>query len=236
MHLSLIMAYIGISFILYRNNGGNMNRLDAMQLFRRVVEAGSFSAVAREVGVSQPTVSKQIAALESHLRTKLINRSTRQLQPTEAGADYYQRCCQILDELDEAEAVVRQQQTVPSGTLRIHTPVTIGRTEILPRLWKFLERYPELEFDIQMDDSYVDMLKEGIDVAIRVGPLKDSTLVARKICDIQRFAVASPEYLRLHGEPETPEGLQQHECLVYNLLATKITGTSMGQMEMKKFQ
>ncbi|MCK4871040.1 MAG: LysR family transcriptional regulator [Gammaproteobacteria bacterium] len=198
-----------------------MDRISAMQIFRRVVEAGSFSAVSREMQLSQPTVSKQIAALEDHLGTKLLSRSTRQLNLTDAGHHYYERCCQILDELSGAEAEIREQQTLPTGLLRVNVPIAAGRMKILPLVWKFRERYPDLKIDMHFDDHYVDLVKEGVDVAIRIGDLSDSSLVARKMGTIPRYTVASPEYLEKHGEPETLEDLHQHECVVYNLLNTR---------------
>ncbi len=198
-----------------------MDRISAMQLFRRVVESGSFSAVSRELNISQPTVSKQVAALEEYLETKLLNRSTRQLNLTDAGQRYYQRCCQILDEVSDAEAELRQQQDLATGTLRISVPIAAGRMKILPCLWKFFDQHPNLTLDMHFDDHYVDLVKQGIDVAIRIGELSDSSLIARKICSVPRYTVASPAYLEEYGEPETIEALQNHSCIVYSLLATR---------------
>jgi len=198
-----------------------MDRVNAMQLFRRVVETGSFSAVSREMQLSQPTVSKQIAGLESYLRTRLLVRSTRQLNLTDAGQIYYQRCCQILDELADTETELQQQQTMATGTLRVNMPVAVGRIKISPLLWQFIECYPELKLDIQLDDSYVDLVKQGVDVAIRIGPLMDSSLIASKLGTIPRYTVASSAYLKKHGEPTKLEDLQQHNCLVYSLLETQ---------------
>lgn len=200
---------------------GVMDRISAMQIFRRVVEAGSFSAVSREMQLSQPTVSKQIAALEAHLGTKLLSRSTRQLNLTDAGQHYYERCCQILDELTDAEVEIREQQTLPTGLLRVNVPIAAGRMKILPLIWKFQEQYPDLKIDMHFDDNYVDLVKEGVDVAIRIGELSDSSLIARKMGTIPRYTVASPAYLEKYGEPKTLEDLHQHDCLVYNLLTTR---------------
>lgn len=198
-----------------------MDRFSAMQLFRRVVETNSFSAVSREMQISQPTVSKQIAALEESLGTKLLSRSTRQINVTDAGQPYYERCCQILDELAETEADVRKQQNLPTGLLRINIPIAAGRMKILPCMWKFINQYPELKIDTIFDDSYIDLVKEGVDVAIRIGALADSSLIARKIATIPRYFVASKEYLIKHGEPKTLDELQNHNCIVYNLLTTR---------------
>lgn len=192
-----------------------------MQIFRRVSESGSFSAVSREMGLSQPTVSKQIAALEEYLATKLLSRSTRQLNLTDAGRHYYERCCQILDEIAETEAELGNQRTLPTGMLRVNIPIAAGRIKILPCLWKFINKYPELKVDTIFDDSYIDLVKEGVDVAIRIGELSDSSLVARKIGMVPRYIVASLSYLEKHGEPKVLKDLEQHNCLVYNLLNTR---------------
>ncbi len=197
-----------------------MDRISAMQLFRRVVESGSFSAVSRETQISQSTVSKQIAALEAYLETTLLNRSTRQLNLTESGQRYYQRCCQILDEVADTEAELLQQQEQATGTLRISVPIAAGRMKILPCLWEFIEQYPRLKLDINFDDNYVDLVKQGVDVAIRIGELTDSSLIAKKMGSVPRYMVASPAYIKKYGEPKTLADLQQHNCMVYSLLAT----------------
>jgi DNA-binding transcriptional LysR family regulator len=219
---SLIILNICIVFIPNQHKSvWVMDRVSAMQLFRRVVEAGSFSAVSREMQLSQSTVSKQIAALEEYLKTKLLNRSTRQLSLTDAGQGYYERCCQILDELADTEAEIQQQQAMVTGTLRVNMPIAAGRMKILPRLWSFSEQYPDLKLYIHLDDNYVDLVKEGVDVAIRIGVLTDSSLVARKLGTIPRYTVASPAYLEKYGEPHSIEELKQRDCLVYSLLVTQ---------------
>lgn len=198
-----------------------MNVLLSMRVFRRVAETGNFSEVARELALSQPSVSKHVAALEKHLNVKLLNRSTRQLNLTDVGKQYYDRCVHILDELLETESTLRNQQSLPTGTLRINTPVTFGELNIAPHLWQFLAEYPELKIDLIMDDHYVDLVKEGVDMAIRVGPLTDSSFIARKIGDSPRVTVASPDYLAAHGEPATLQDLKAHKCIVYTLLTTR---------------
>jgi len=197
-----------------------MDVLVSMGVFRRVAEKGNFSEVARELEISQPTVSKHVAALENRLNVKLLNRSTRSLSLTDVGKHYYDRCVYILDELQETESTLRSQQSQPKGTLRINTPVTFGELEIAPLLWDFLEKYPELNIDLITDDRYVDLVKEGVDMAIRVGPMDDSSLVARKIGDSPRFAVASTDYLTDNGEPSSLQELKKHNCIVYMLLTT----------------
>ena len=197
-----------------------MDVLLSMSVFRRVAETGSFSEVARELGLSQPTVSKHIAALEKHLNIKLLNRSTRQLNLTDVGKEYYSRCLHILDEVLEIESTLSNQQSQPTGTLRVNTPVTFGELEIVPHMWEFLTMYPELKLEMIMDDHYVDLVKDGVDMAIRVGPMTDSSLVASKIGDSPRVTVASPEYLAANGEPKCVQDLKEHNCIVYMLLTT----------------
>ncbi len=197
-----------------------MDLVLSMSVFRRVAELENFSEVARELDLSQPTVSKHIAALEKHLSVTLLNRNTRQLSLTDIGKQYYERCVFILDELNETESSIRDQQSTPSGTLRINTPITFGELKIVPHLWKFLENQPELNIELIMDDHYVDLVKDGVDVAIRIGPLADSNLIAQHIGDSPRVTVASLDYIERQGEPETLQDLNVHNCIVYSLLTT----------------
>ncbi len=194
-----------------------MDVMHSMAVFRRVVEAKSFSAVARETNMSQSSVSKHIAALEERLGTKLLNRSTRSLKLTEAGKEYYHHCIRILNDFQEAEASVGKGKIKPTGNLRISTSATFGRTYLLPHLKEFFESYPDINIDLLFDDDYVDLVKAGVDLAIRIGPLADSTLIARKIGSSPRLVVASPEYLVKHGRPRKPADLIKHSCLVYTL-------------------
>ena len=197
-----------------------MDVLLSMSVFRRVAETGNFSAVAREMELSQPTVSKHIAALEKHLNVKLLNRSTRQLNLTDVGKLYYDSCVHIIDEMQETESTIRNQQSLPTGTLRINTPITFGEISIAPHLWEFLTEYPDLNIDLIMDDHYVDLVKEGVDMAIRVGPMNDSNLIARKIGNSPRVTVASQKYIDIYGEPNNLQDLKEHKCIVYTLLTT----------------
>jgi LysR family transcriptional regulator for bpeEF and oprC len=194
-----------------------MDVMHSMAVFRRVVEAESFSAVARETNMSQSTVSKHIASLEERLDTKLLNRSTRSLKLTEAGKEYYHHCIRILNDFQEAEASVGKGKIDPTGTLRISTSAAFGRTCILPYLSEFLSAYPDINIDLIFNDNYIDLVKEGIDLAIRIGPLEDSSLIARKIGSSPRLIVASPEYLVNHGRPKKPVDLIKHDCLFYTL-------------------
>jgi len=218
----LIIPRLCITFIPYTNEWTkNMDVLSAMSVFRRVAETGNFSEVARELKLSQPTVSKHIAALEKHLNAKLLNRSTRQMSLTEVGKQYYGECVHILEQLVETEATIRNQHSLPTGALRINTPITFGELNITPHIWEFLAQYPDLKIDLIMDDHYVDLVKEGLDLAIRVGPMNDSSLVARKIGNSPRVTVASPYYLENNGEPENLQDLKGHKCIVYTLLKTR---------------
>jgi len=191
-----------------------------MAVFRRVAEAGSFSAVARETTMSQSSVSKHIAALEERLDTKLLNRSTRSLNLTEAGTEYYHYCVRILNDFQEAEASVGKGKILPTGTLRLSSTTPFGKLFIIPFLNEYLAKFPDISIDYQMDDRNIDIVKEGIDLAIRVGPLADSSLIANKIGTSQRYVVASPDYLLKHGFPKKPADLLSHNCLLHSLLKT----------------
>jgi len=197
-----------------------MDVMQSMAIFRRVVEAKNFSAVARETNMSQSTVSKHIAALEERLDTKLLNRSTRSIMLTEAGKEYYHHCIRILNDFQEAEASVGKGKIKPTGTLRISTSAAFGRTCLLPHMKEFFDQFPDIDIDLLFDDDYIDLVKEGIDLAIRIGPLADSTLIARKIGSSPRVVVASPDYLVKHGRPKKPADLSKHNCLLYSLQKT----------------
>ncbi|MBT7369707.1 MAG: LysR family transcriptional regulator [Gammaproteobacteria bacterium] len=186
-----------------------------MNMFIRVVETGSFSAVAKELGSTQPTVSKNIAELESWLGAKLLNRSTRSLRLTETGADYYERCVAILQDVEDAEQNVGLLQTQPKGLVRVSAAVAFGRLHIVPRLEGFYESFPDIRIDISLNDRIVDLVEDGIDVAFRMGNLRDSNLIARKVCASPTLTVAKPEYLKKHGMPTHPRDLKDHNYIVY---------------------
>lgn len=197
-----------------------MDRLYQMRLFVRIVETGSFSAVARELGTIQPTISKQLTALEDHLSVRLLNRTTRQLSVTEAGRKYYERCRHILDEITDLEASLTELQNSPTGLLRVNAPVAFGQLYMLPLVFRFRRLYPGLAIELTLNDRYVDLVQEGFDVAIRFGDLADSQVVARTIGRVTRVCVASPAYLRARGVPKTPDDLTSHNCVTYNYLFT----------------
>lgn len=197
-----------------------MDVMQCMSVFRRVAEAGSFSAVARESEMSQSSVSKSIAALEERLNTKLLNRSTRSLNLTEAGTEYYHYCVRILNDFQEAEASIGKGKILPTGTLRLSSSTPFGRCFVLPFLNDYLAKFPDISIDYLMEDRYIDIVKEGIDLAVRIGPLSDSSLIATKIGSCQRVVVANQDYLLKHGFPKTPSDLRTHNCLMYSMQKT----------------
>jgi len=197
-----------------------MDQLTAMRIFTRVVQTGSFSAVARELGVGQSTVSKRLAALEVKLGTRLLARTSRKLSLTEVGSDYYERCLQILIEVDEAEACAISMTGNPKGLLRVSVPVSFGQRHVIPHLPEFLRTYSNVTLDIKLIDHHADLVAEGIDVAIRIGILEDSSLLFRRLGDSPRLLVASKTYLDKWGRPRHPDQLKDHNCLVYSLLST----------------
>jgi DNA-binding transcriptional LysR family regulator len=194
----------------------NMDRLHAMELFVRVVEAGSFSTAARDLRLGQPAVSKTIAGLEDRLGVRLLLRTTRRLSPTEAGHAFYERARRALAEADEAEIAARGLAGGLEGRLRICAPVTFARLHIAPHLPDFLAAHKKLRLEMVMDDREMDLLADNIDVALRLGPLADSSLIARKIAETDRLVVATPAYLAAHGTPATPSDLLMHQVVIYD--------------------
>lgn len=191
-----------------------MDMLRAMTVFSRVVETGSFSAVARDLGIGQPAISKTVEALEQHLGVRLLLRSTRRLTITEAGQAFYENAAQVVALAEEAETSARGAAGL-YGRLRISVPVTFGRLHLVPKLHLFMEEHPNLQIELLMDDRYVDLIAEKIDVSLRTGTLSDSNLTARKLGTAQRYVVASPGYLAKKGRPATPADLLDHDVLVY---------------------
>lgn len=196
----------------------SVDKLSAMAIFVRVVERGSFSAVARELQTSQPTVSKVLRALESELGGKLIARSTRQLSLTDEGQRYYNECRNILAAVETAELSFQSGRESIAGHLRIGSSVSFGRLQIAPRLAPFLRQHPNLDIDLQLSDQNQDLISEGLDVTFRIGELNDSGLIARHLGFTHRVTVAAPAYLQQHGQPQAPQDLSAHNCLQFNLL------------------
>lgn len=195
-----------------------MNKLLWMQCLVRAVETGSFSAVARELGIGQPNVSRHIASLEKMLGTRLLNRSTRQLAATAEGQRYYAMAREALDVIAQAESEARGLHN-PQGLLRVTCAPATGIELIIDALPAFMVRFPDIDVELRLGDHYIDLIAEGVDVAIRGGALKDSALRARRIGTSERVCVASATYLGKHGAPRRPADLLQHACIVYTLLA-----------------
>lgn len=196
-----------------------MDRITAMQRFVRAVDTGSFTEVAREARTTQPTVSKQIAALEDALGVQLLVRSTRSLSLTEDGARYYAAAKAALDSFEAADAAARGAHAI-DGVLRIGCPVSFGQTQIVPRLADFLAPHPALTVDLVMSDAYLDPVEKGVDIVVRLGDLPDSRLKARQVGCTRRVTVASPDYLAAHGRPDHPTDLERHACCLYSGLAS----------------
>jgi DNA-binding transcriptional LysR family regulator len=193
----------------------NMDRLHAMELFVRVVEAGSFSAAAKDLRLGQPAVSKTIAGLEDRLGVRLLLRTTRRLSPTEAGQVFYEHARRAMGEADEAEIAARGLASGLEGRLRICAPVTFARLHIAPHLRDFLDAHKKMRLELVMDDREMDLLADNIDVALRLGPLANSALIARKIAEAERLVVATPAYLAAHGTPSIPSDLLMHQAVIY---------------------
>ena len=195
-----------------------MNQLTAIRVFKRVVELQGFSAAARDMGLSNAAVSKNIGELESHLGARLLNRTTRRMSTTEAGEAYFQRCVRILEELADADEAMGALQVAPRGTLRVNAPMSFGLLHLATAVPAFLAEYPEVSIDMTMNDRVVDIIDEGFDVAIRAGgPLADSSLISRRLAPVDRAVCGSPAYFERFGIPHTPDDLRDHQCLIYGL-------------------
>ena len=192
-----------------------MDRLAALEIFVRVVDTGSFSAVARHQRIGQPAVSKAVVQLEEWLGVSLLMRSTRSVVPTEAGRIFYERAKRTVAEAEEAVAAARGSASGLSGTLRVSTSVCFGRLHVIPSLSAFLAEHPDLDIELVLDDRNVDLVNEGIDVALRMGAMPDSNMTARRIAESRRIVVATPAYLERHGTPTSPGELISHQAIVY---------------------
>jgi len=190
-----------------------MDQLLAMKVFVRVADRGSFARAADELDISRAATSGHVAALEKHLGARLFNRTTRKVSLTAEGTDFLRRTRRILDELHDAEETLRGARLKPQGHLRVDVPIAFGRYLLLPALPEFSRRYPAIELDIRLNDRVVDLVAERVDVALRVAPIRQSGLVARRISQLRLVTVASPRYLAEHGEPATPDDLKDHRLL-----------------------
>jgi DNA-binding transcriptional LysR family regulator len=185
-----------------------------MTVFVRVAKAGSFAGGARDLGISRAMATKHIMQLEHSLGTRLFNRTTRSLSLTDVGLSYLERCQLVLAEIEEMEAAATQLQTEPRGTLKISAPLFIGAAHIAPAIAEFLEKHPDLSVDMILQSGAVDMVDEGIDVAIHLGALEDTSLIARKLASSPVVVCGAPSYFTVHGMPKKPEDLAEHSCLV----------------------
>lgn len=202
--------------------GASMDKLQAMEMFVRVVETGSFSKVARQANTTQSAVSKQIAALERELQAKLLTRTTRSLALTEEGARYFEQARRLVAEIAEAECVLHKGEQLLTGWLRVAAPVGFGRLKLMPLVQSFLAEHDNVKIDLRLDDRFVDLVEQGIDLAVRMGELPDSSLSARRIGTTRRWLLAHRSYLRRLPKgkkaPRVPEDLAQHNCIVYTEL------------------
>jgi DNA-binding transcriptional LysR family regulator len=193
-----------------------MDRLQAVRLYLRVVDLGSFSKAAQDQGIGQPAVTKCIAQLEQRLGARLLHRTTHGVSPTEIGALYYEKCQLIAHHADEAESVATLLQSQVQGGLRISTSVAFGRRVLVPLLMQFMRTHPKLQLDLSFEDRHVNLVEQGIDVAIRMGRLADSSLGSRYLALNPWVLVAAPDYLAARGTPATPADLAMHDALIYS--------------------
>lgn len=195
-----------------------MNKITALNVFRRVVEMGTFKAAADDLHLSQAAVSKNINELEAFLGIALINRTTRRLSVTEAGMAYYGQICAVLDSLDAADQSIMAASFTPRGRLRVGVPMSYGLIRLNPLICEFQRRYPAISIEVILSDAYMDLVDQGLDVVIRgAAALDDSTLRAKPLCEVRRVLCAAPDYLEEAGQPARPEDLKTHNCLLYSL-------------------
>lgn len=205
-----------------------MDKLASLRAFAKVVELGSFSEAGRALRLSRSAISKYINDLENELGVQLLNRTTRQVSPTENGQVYFERAIGVLSDLDAADQAVTHLQATPRGLLRVNAPMSFGTLQLGPAIADFMERYPELRIQLVLSDAQVDPIQEGLDVTLRIADLESSSLIARKIMPVDRVVCASPDYFERHGTPKHPSDLRDHNCLTYGFLSTgnqwKLTG------------
>jgi DNA-binding transcriptional LysR family regulator len=200
-----------------------MNKLKAMAIFVKIVDSGTLNSAAEKLSISQSSVVRALASLEDELGVQLIYRTTRRLTLTEEGRDYCQRCRHILLEIEDAENALTQRQITPSGKIRITAPMTFGRLHLGPIIHEFLDTFPGTEVELLLLDRVVDLIEEGMDIALRIGPLPDSTLIAKPVGSVQFKVCASPSYVMKAGIPLTPSGLYDHQCIRLNALKSHST-------------
>jgi DNA-binding transcriptional LysR family regulator len=196
-----------------------MDRFEDLQAFVAVVEARSFTAAAERLDAAKSVVSRRVSALERRLGVQLLHRTTRRLSLTDTGRSFYEESARILADLEEAESAAQQEHGELRGALRVALPLSFGVRHMCKPIAAFSKRHPDIRFDLNLNDRYVDLVEEGMDLGIRIGHLRDSSLIARKLFDMRSIVCASPGYLTTHGEPRTPAELGDHDCLVYSNLA-----------------
>jgi DNA-binding transcriptional LysR family regulator len=194
--------------------------MEAMAIFAKIVETRGISAAAAELGLSTPTISKALARLERRLGCRLLNRTSRRLALTDAGRDLAERAARLLADAEAAEAALAAQSATPRGTVRLAAPMSFGVREVAPLLPEFLALYPEVSIDLHLADALVDVIGDGFDIALRIGVLPDSSLLARKLAPVPGVTVAAPSYLARRGRPSHPSDLARHDCFVYAYLRT----------------
>ena len=198
-----------------------MDKFASMRAFTQVIESGGFAAAARKMGVSRSTVNKLVINLEDELNVQLLQRSTRQVNPTPGGLVFYERCLNILAEVEAAENAVSELQTEPKGTLKINAPMSFGTLYLGKAIAEFMTQYPELQVQLTLDDRFIDPIAEGYDLTIRISqPETSPSLVCQAIAPVPRVLCAAPAYLEQHGIPEHPEDLQDYSCLHYGQIVT----------------
>lgn len=197
-----------------------MDRLEAMSILVTAVDAGSLSAAGRRLGIPLATVSRKVSELEGHLGTRIFNRTSRQLTPTDAGSAYIAACRRILDDVEEAERTAAGEFRTPKGDLIVTAPIVFGRLHLLPVVVEFLRAFPEIDIRLVLADRLVDLLEDPVDVALRIGALPDSGLVAIRVGTIRKVVCASPAYLAAHGTPKTLDDLRHHDCVTFQGLTT----------------
>ena len=197
-----------------------MDRLEAMSALLAAVEAGSLSGASRKLGMPLATVSRKVSELEAHLRTRLVNRTSRRLVLTEAGRSYVAACKRILEDITEAERAAAGEYSVPKGELIITAPIVFGRLHVLPIVLEFLKAYPEIDVRFTLADRVINLLEDHVDLAVRIGELPDSSLAARRVGSIGRVVCGSPSYFAKHGMPRTPGELSKQDCITFNGLTS----------------
>jgi len=196
-----------------------MDRIDAMQAFVAVADLQGFAPAARKLGLSPSGVTRLIAALEDRLGARLLQRTTRKVALTDVGARYLERARRILGDVEEAEGSVQDERTKPSGRLVVSAPVGFGRLHVSPVMSAYLKRYPDVAGELRLSDSMINLVEEGVDLAVRIGHLPDSSLVARHVGEMRQIVVASSGYLKKRGEPKTPEAIASHETIQFGAMA-----------------